>query len=46
MFSSVQMEELLDTGSSVFSHDIWLFPHYLYGTYCSSVNCELPPLVL
>lgn len=29
------MEELLDTRSSVFSHDFWLLPHHLYGTYCS-----------
>lgn len=30
------MEELLDTRSSVFSHDLWLLPHYIYGTYCSN----------
>lgn len=39
-FSSSQMEELLDTRSSVFSHDLWLFPHHLHGTYCSPVNCK------
>lgn len=32
------MEELLDTGGSVFSHDFRLFPYHLYGTYCSDIS--------
>lgn len=39
-FSSSQMEELLDTRSSVSSHDLGLFPHHLHGTYCSPLNCK------
>lgn len=36
-FCSPQVEELLDTGGSVYSHDFRLFSHDLYGTYCSHI---------
>lgn len=41
-FPSPQMEELLDTGCFVFSHDFRLFPHDLYGTCgsCISGKCH------
>lgn len=43
---SQQMEELLDTRGSVFSHDFRLFPHHLYGTCHSYISGKWQWLIL
>lgn len=39
-FSPPQMEELLDTRGSVYSHDFRLFSHHLYGTCHAYISGE------